>query len=477
MGHQGWLVSTERTSVLIDPLLTAGFGHGGLVGDAYPPRLVDDSAFPPIDAVVLTHEHDDHFDLPSLSRVDRRVPIYLSARSSLAAERVLGELGFAVSRIEPSEQYSIGDLRYRTLVTEHRDGRGGDEWDVLPFLISDDGGDGSLFSSVDVKPDPRGLERLASLGGRPGIWCVANNTTAPIFGPGGGTDDTEAAANVLVRRHGVVTEAWGAPVCTAVVGTGWSYPEPRAWMNRRAFSVDLERVANEIAARVRGAPALAMKPGQEIALRRGDVVYTDGQSTFMAVSPRDDWPIRTPDPRGAGTRSLAPCSPPSNFGVDQMRRLVLELQDFARFSYGRAPFRGLHSAARSSLDGRRVQLCFDLHLGSGGERCVLAYDPRGCCFEVAPQASADEYISGYECWAADLLGFLVGDIGPSALCNAGRLRVWNRAPDLVRVSPHDLWMFGHPLRRPQAHARLYTKLREELRAGSPTIQAAATLRA
>src|SRR5262249_48600652 len=96
LGHQGWLFSTATTRLLVDPLLTAHIGHGGVVGRVYPPRIFDLDAFPAIDAVLLTHEHEDHFDIPSLNRLDRGIPIVLSQRSSGAARAILDEMGFRV---------------------------------------------------------------------------------------------------------------------------------------------------------------------------------------------------------------------------------------------------------------------------------------------------------------------------------------------------------------------------------------------
>ena len=51
-----------------------------------------------------------------------------------------------------------------------------------------------------------------------------------------------------------------------------------------------------------------------------------------------------------------------------------------------------------------------------------------------------------------------GEIAASALCYAGRLRFWNHSPRQLRISPRELWDFGHPLRRPDRAARLYQRL-------------------
>ena len=41
LGHQGWLVETATTNLLIDPLLGDRMGHGGLLGEIYPPRKLE----------------------------------------------------------------------------------------------------------------------------------------------------------------------------------------------------------------------------------------------------------------------------------------------------------------------------------------------------------------------------------------------------------------------------------------------------
>ena len=72
LGHQGWLFQSKAASFLVDPLLCEEFGHAqALQYRVYPPRVLTFECFPRIDGVVLTHEHDDHFDIPSLARIEQ----------------------------------------------------------------------------------------------------------------------------------------------------------------------------------------------------------------------------------------------------------------------------------------------------------------------------------------------------------------------------------------------------------------------
>ncbi len=61
---------SERTCLLVDPLLCEEFGHThALDYRVFPPRVLQPENFPRIDAVLLTHEHDDGY----AGGIERRV--------------------------------------------------------------------------------------------------------------------------------------------------------------------------------------------------------------------------------------------------------------------------------------------------------------------------------------------------------------------------------------------------------------------
>src|SRR5262249_47694601 len=112
LAHHGWLISTPTTNLLVDPSLQDRFGFTDAVEiRMYPPRRFAWDKSPAIDAVFITHEHEGHFDPATLSTLDRRVPIYLSARSSFAISRALTEMGFETIRLaNAGQRIAIGDL-------------------------------------------------------------------------------------------------------------------------------------------------------------------------------------------------------------------------------------------------------------------------------------------------------------------------------------------------------------------------------
>src|SRR5262249_39766109 len=140
-----------------------------------PPRVLRPEAFPPIEAVFLSHEHDDHFDIASLAQLDRRIPIYLSAHSSTAAFAILREMGFAARPLVPGVPVHAGDLDVVPFSGDHLNVNCADEWDALPYLVRDRSGAGSFFSMVDVMLLPRHIDWVKSYVSRPGLVTWSNN--------------------------------------------------------------------------------------------------------------------------------------------------------------------------------------------------------------------------------------------------------------------------------------------------------------
>ncbi|MFD3334608.1 MBL fold metallo-hydrolase [Streptomyces sp. NPDC058700] len=115
VGHQTWLVEGDGHRILIDPVLGRGFGLSpDLEFRIWPPRdAVDPAALGPLDALVLTHEHLDHFHLPTLARLDRTVPVFTGPLLPAAVSAAIESLGFTVHRIDHTGLIRYGQLSMR----------------------------------------------------------------------------------------------------------------------------------------------------------------------------------------------------------------------------------------------------------------------------------------------------------------------------------------------------------------------------
>jgi hypothetical protein len=79
-GHASVLVELDGATCLMDPVFADPFEEGTVV--SCPQRTIDADRLPPIDILVVSHRHPDHFDLASIARVDRRADAVCPGRPS-----------------------------------------------------------------------------------------------------------------------------------------------------------------------------------------------------------------------------------------------------------------------------------------------------------------------------------------------------------------------------------------------------------
>jgi L-ascorbate metabolism protein UlaG (beta-lactamase superfamily) len=116
VGHNAVLVCSGSTRILLDPLLLAG---GQSFPATYQPLQVRD--LPPLDAVLITHSHRDHFDIASLVQFapDTRLVVPRVERETLLAAHMADrarEVGFTyVTELDWWQSLRIGDVEVHAL--------------------------------------------------------------------------------------------------------------------------------------------------------------------------------------------------------------------------------------------------------------------------------------------------------------------------------------------------------------------------
>ncbi|HEY5815880.1 MAG TPA: MBL fold metallo-hydrolase, partial [Solirubrobacterales bacterium] len=114
VGHATVLAELDGARLITDPVLRARVGplrrHG-------PPPAP--GATKGLDAVLISHLHHDHADLPSLRRIDREVPVLAAPGSAGLLERQ----GFAaVSELAPGESSRVGEVVVTAVEARHPGG-------------------------------------------------------------------------------------------------------------------------------------------------------------------------------------------------------------------------------------------------------------------------------------------------------------------------------------------------------------------
>ena len=243
VGHATVFVDLDGVRLLTDPLLRNRVAH---LRRGTP---VSARAHRGLDAVLVSHAHYDHLDLPSLEKLGKKLPVVLPrGLGGLLRKRRFEN----VVEVEVGETIRIGELEIRAVPAEHDRTRGpfGVSADPVGYVIA---GSKTVYFAGDTDL----FEEMSGLGpvdvGLIPIWGWG-----PALGRGGGHLDPARAAEAVARiRPGLVVPIhWGTyfPIHLGLMGRPGFVDVPPV-----EFLAALEEKAPEIRAEI-------LQPGQSLEL-------------------------------------------------------------------------------------------------------------------------------------------------------------------------------------------------------------------
>jgi L-ascorbate metabolism protein UlaG (beta-lactamase superfamily) len=255
LGHSTVRVELAGTTVLSDPLLTAGIGPVRRVVAPLPP-----ATWAGVDLVLISHLHNDHLHLPSLRRLGRGTPVVVPR----GAGRWLRGKGFtAVEELAPGGSLTHGRLTVTATDADHSAHRWGPRFTHGPHapavghLVSGGGSSVYLAGDTDLFPG------MADLGAD-GVDVAALPVWGwgPSLGPGHLDPHRAAEAVALLRPRVAVPVHWG----TLAIRGLTTLPGP--WRARmRALLTEPPRTfAAAVAAGGSGAAVALTAPGSPVQL-------------------------------------------------------------------------------------------------------------------------------------------------------------------------------------------------------------------
>ena len=241
VGHSTVVVDLDGVRLLTDPLLRNRVAH---LRRAVP---VDARALRGVDAVLISHAHYDHLDLPSLEMLGKKLPIVVPrGLGGLLRKRKFE----SVLEVELGETFSVGALGIRAVEADHDRGRGpfGASADPLGYVVT-----GS--SSVYFAGDTDLFDGMADIG-------PVDVALVPIWGwgpglGGGHLDPARAAQAVeLIRPGRVIPIHWGTyfPIHLGLRRVPGFVDLPSA-----AFVVEMQKTAPDV-------PVTVLRPGESTEL-------------------------------------------------------------------------------------------------------------------------------------------------------------------------------------------------------------------
>jgi L-ascorbate metabolism protein UlaG (beta-lactamase superfamily) len=233
VGHATVLAELDGTRLLTDPVLRSRIGPLRRHGAPPAPGVTED-----LDAVLISHLHHDHADLPSLRRIGREVPVIAAAGS----REFLARRGFSdVSELEPGESRQIGDVTITAVEAKHpSESRFERESEAVGFLIT--GRSRRIYFAGDTDL----FDGMAELGPGLDLALLPIWGWGPSLGPGHLDPKRAAQAAALLSPRIAIPIHWGT---LYPLGLARLRPEPLRAPPRQ-FEAWMQDLAPQVEARV-----------------------------------------------------------------------------------------------------------------------------------------------------------------------------------------------------------------------------------
>jgi L-ascorbate metabolism protein UlaG (beta-lactamase superfamily) len=121
IGHSTFLINLDGTMILTDPVFSEKIGVSllGLVTVGlrrFVPPALTIAELPPLDLILVSHAHMDHYDIPSLKRLPRGVPTVL-ARDTI---EFMEDLGYAqIQELDWGQTAEVKGVRIEAVPAKH----------------------------------------------------------------------------------------------------------------------------------------------------------------------------------------------------------------------------------------------------------------------------------------------------------------------------------------------------------------------
>jgi L-ascorbate metabolism protein UlaG (beta-lactamase superfamily) len=236
-GHASALIEIEGARVLFDPVWSERVSPSARVG---PKRLhpvpVPLEELPPIDAIVISHDHYDHLDLPTVRTLLRTqsapfvVPLGIGAhleRWQVPADRIV--------ELDWEESAEVGELKLTATAAQHFSGRGlsrdGTLW--ASWVVA--GPNRRVFYSGDTGY----FDGFATIGEKHGPFDVALvqiGAYDPLWPDIHMTPEEGVATHMDVHAHVLIPVHWAT---FTLAPHAWGEPVDRLWREAKAQGVTL----------------------------------------------------------------------------------------------------------------------------------------------------------------------------------------------------------------------------------------------
>ncbi|MES2965381.1 MAG: MBL fold metallo-hydrolase [Bdellovibrionota bacterium] len=263
--HAGYLFESGGTRIAFDPIFENPFSRNCY---AFPEVRFDHEAIRKleIDAVFISHFHDDHCSFDSLDLLDRGTPIFLFCVFPRLAELVRA-LGFEnVHSLEIDAPVSIGSFEIvpkRALDAE------------IDSILHVKAAGFDVLNVVDSWIDDVTLTDLASVEWDMILWPFQTMRELEVLSPAHAAPATGEIPHEWIEQLQVLYPRYVVPSSCQLVHEPWS------WYNRALFPITYAGFQQQVEAAIPGSRVVRLNPSVSVALRKNEY----GETFLTKVEP------------------------------------------------------------------------------------------------------------------------------------------------------------------------------------------------
>lgn len=275
LGHACWLMETTAGCFLTDPILGDPFEEGTVT--SCPQRVVHVERLPPLRGLFISHRHLDHWDFPSLARLDRGLPVWCPEDPLLLYG--LRHLGFHDLRLlQPFMPHAIDGLRIIPTPSANRD--------VVEYGAVWQDASGSIFHQVDTFLTPATIQRLQQEVGTLDVHLAMYASQNFHF------FESQRQHTAAIYAINLSTALTLKARCVVPAAAGFRFTDAFAWLNAHVFPISREQFLQDMA---RLAPALLtalVNPGDCLVVTHGAVAVQPQAVDYVTMVADDTWRLR-----------------------------------------------------------------------------------------------------------------------------------------------------------------------------------------
>ena len=319
LGHATVLVEMDGANILMDQVLQDPFEDGAVI--SCPRRVIRADKLPPLDLIIISHQHPDHFDIPSLAQLPRGVHVLCPI--DRAIQYALKSLGFTnVHPTAPMQRLVFKTYELLTTLSSVTN--------VIEFGIIFKDKSGTFWNQVDSVLSHETIgHALQALGSIDLLFAMHASQNFGFF------ENRSTGFPHAAHQMNLATVLSIKPRLTVPGAAGFRFAGEIEWCNAFLFPISRDQFVADLRTVAPNLATATANPGDVFEIEARTVQHRAGASEVAQTLEEDTWRLRF-DP----TATIPPLKDtnPDQYSDDQLRsevaKVIAGLEAFLRTSYG-----------------------------------------------------------------------------------------------------------------------------------------------